>query len=81
LNGEHINEVNECGEPVKDDILLLLVNSYWDKIDFVLPNTELSPKWEILINTHNTKNNRELVSGHITIADRSLILLRNLRYK
>jgi glycogen operon protein len=81
LNGEHITEVNECGEAVRDDILLLIVNSFWEKIDFTLPNTELSLHWEILVDTDNeriSKDKREL-TGKISIPDRSLLLLRNHR--
>jgi isoamylase len=53
LNGELINEVNERGEPIKDDILLLIVNSFWEKIKFKLPNTTLGHNWEMLIDTYN----------------------------
>jgi isoamylase len=81
LNGEHINEVDECGEAVKDDILLLIVNSFWEEIDFTLPNTELSLNWEVLVDTNNEKiiENRRELAGKISVPDRSLLLLRNLR--
>lgn len=81
LNGEHINEVNECGDPVKDDILLLIVNSYWDKIEFILPNTELGMQWEILVDTNKgtVNHNSNQLTGKIEIPDRSLLLLKNLR--
>lgn len=80
LNGEHINEVNECGEAIKDDVLLLIVNSFWEEIDFILPNTELSLNWEILVDTDNgnTEVSGKVVTGKIGVPDRSLLLLRNL---
>jgi isoamylase len=81
LNGELINEVNERGEPIKDDILLLIVNSYWEKIKFVLPNTTLGHNWEQLIDTENSNaiNGKIIESGYLDMPPRSLVLLRNIR--
>lgn len=81
LNGELINEVNILGEPIKDDILLLIVNSYWDKINFILPNTTLGHDWEMLIDTSLEKESKglQIVSGSLVMPPRSLILLRNQR--
>ncbi len=81
LNGELINEVNEEGIPIKDDILLMIVNSFWEKVDFVLPNTTLGHDWEMLIDTskENSHNEQPIITGTIAIPPRSLILLRNKR--
>jgi isoamylase len=80
LNGELINEVNEKGEQIKDDILLLLVNSYWDQIRFTLPNTTLGHQWELLIDTNAMKGNTDsTVTGSFEIPPRALILLKNKR--
>jgi glycogen operon protein len=81
LNGELINEENEKGEPIKDDILMLVVNSYWEPIRFKLPNTTLGRSWEVLADTGLTKisvKSRHL-SKTFKIPPRSLILLRNIK--
>jgi isoamylase len=81
LNGELINQVNEKGEPIKDDILLLIVNSYWDNIHFKLPNTTLGHNWELLINSSLEKEPEkiEIITDSLVMPPRSLILLKNIR--
>jgi glycogen operon protein len=80
INGELINEVDIYGKPIKDDILLLLVNSYWEKIAFTLPNNELSNKWEVLVDTSagEIEGDRKIVDVY-EIPWRSLVLLRNIK--
>ena len=39
LAGDLINEVDERGEPIKGDTLLLLLNAHWEEIPFTLPDT------------------------------------------
>jgi glycogen operon protein len=80
LNGELMSEVNERGEIIKDDILLILVNSYWGPIPFTLPNNDLHAGWEVLVDTyHNGAAEQEQeVTAQYTIQARSLVLLRNL---
>ncbi|MBN1599185.1 MAG: glycogen debranching protein GlgX [Bacteroidales bacterium] len=80
LNGELMNEVNENGDTIQDDILLVLVNSYWDKITFKLPNRDLFKAWNILVDTdkEGIKNRNQVISKKYTISARSLILLKNL---
>ncbi len=81
LNGELINEVNENGEPIKDDILLLVVNSFWEPIGFTLPNTTLGHSWEVLIDTNTEKltNSQNQLSGVFNMPPRSLVLLKNVK--
>ena len=38
LNGDAIAEPDPCGEPVVDDSFLLLLNGYWEPVDFLLPD-------------------------------------------
>jgi len=81
LNGELINEVNEKGELIKDDILLLIVNSFWEPIGFTLPNTTLSHSWEVLIDTSMTKmpSKQDQLSIAFNMPPRSLVLLKNVK--
>ena len=79
LNGELINEVDENGLPIKDDILLLIVNSYWENIHFSLPNGELKSSWEVLTDTSERFPDNSEIHNEIEMSPRSLVLLRNLK--
>lgn len=81
LNGKLMNEVNEKGEVIKDDILLLIVNSYWEPIGFNLPNTTLGHSWEILVDTSIDKSfkKQDLLSDIFNMPPRSLMLLKNVK--
>jgi isoamylase len=50
LGGGSIGEVDEAGEPVKDDTLLLLFNASPDSLPFVLP-PPTNGRWQVLIDT------------------------------
>ncbi len=51
LNGNAIDEVDERGERVTGDTLLLLFNAARDAIPFVLPATTADERWETLLDT------------------------------
>jgi glycogen operon protein len=51
LAGDLMNEVNERGEAVKGDTLLLLLNAHWEEIPFALPETSSGDLWQTLIDT------------------------------
>ena len=53
LAGDLINEVDERGEPIKGDTLMLLLNAHWEEIPFTLPGTIDSQVWETLIDTND----------------------------
>src|SRR5690606_31305111 len=78
LNGEFMNKKDiENGR--QEEILLILVNSFWEPTTFTLPYEGLSPDWELLIDTRyetGTKNN-QIIHGIYEVSDRSLVLLRN----
>ncbi len=80
LNGELMTEVDEVGEVIKDDILLLIVNSFWEPISFTLPHLDVTNEWEILIDTSRNKQpeNEEDILDVYEIQGRSLVLLKNI---
>ncbi|MCG6188886.1 glycogen debranching protein GlgX [Maribellus maritimus] len=80
LNGELMKEVDEFGNSLKEEILLILVNSYWEPITFTLPHEGLAPNWEILADTEkeNTDYPFLTVQNVYEIQARSLVLLKNL---
>jgi isoamylase len=51
LAGDLLNEVDERGEPIKGDTILLLINAHWEEIPFTLPVTLHNKVWEVLIDT------------------------------
>jgi glycogen operon protein len=51
LAGDLINEMDERGEPIKGDTLLLLLNAHWEEIPFTLPDTSGDDVWQVLIDT------------------------------
>ncbi|MFP4368373.1 MAG: glycogen debranching protein GlgX [Candidatus Kapaibacterium sp.] len=81
LNGELMTEVDEMGEPLVADILLILINGYWEKVNFTLPYENLNPNWEVLIDTSDDDIDEEhdTVEDLYEIKGRSLVLLRNVK--
>jgi glycogen operon protein len=51
LNGQEMDDWDERGEPVRDDILILLLNAYHDTIPFKLPGRSRDKSWTLLIDT------------------------------
>jgi glycogen operon protein len=64
LNGDAINELDERGERVVSDTLLLLLNADASPIAFVLPPTSPVERWEMLIDTADPwQPSRQLHAG------------------
>lgn len=82
LNGELMNEIDEFGNKIKDDILLILVNSFWESIRFTLPHEDVSTEWEVLIDTSSDsiQNGDQTAEDVYEIQGRSLVLLKNKPY-
>ena len=59
LNGETLGEVDEGGEPVKDDTFLIMLNCHHEPIKFFVPKPSALEAWEIIIDT----NDPELAAG------------------
>ena len=81
LNGELMQEMDEHGNDLMKDILLILVNSYWEPISFTLPHEDLSVRWEVLVDTDKEEipETPEMVQNVYQIQARSLVLLKNIR--
>jgi len=81
LNGELMKEKDEFGNDLKQEILLILVNSYWESIPFTLPKDGLGEEWEIREDTSWEENPEAPVhvKNVFDLEARSLMLLRNIR--
>ncbi len=52
LNGQAMDDWNERGELVRDEILMLMINAYHESIPFLLPGRpRKNPPWELLLDT------------------------------
>jgi len=81
LNGKVMDEVDERGRPIKDDVLLILVNSYWEPIKYALPDGAKKLKWELVLDTSNPKesfHDKSLEQNSLTLNSRSLVMLRQI---
>jgi len=79
LNGMAIEETDERGEHITDDILLLLINGHDEKQEFKLPGPTTSPHWEVLLDTNMAEvdEERSAAPGEIfELHPRTLVLLR-----
>jgi glycogen operon protein len=83
LNGRVMNEFDARGRRIKDDVFLLLVNSYWEAIPFTIPSRPHKSSWDVLIDTHlhkDLKQDTVISFGEVyTLQPRSLVLLRQNR--
>ncbi len=80
LCGRAMDDVNERGEPITDDTLLVLMNSRAEPVVFSLPDPEPGTHWEILVDTAGDSargKSRLLELGErCELTARSLVLLR-----
>src|SRR5262249_5471858 len=51
LAGDLIGDVDERGEPIKGETLLLMFNAHHEPISFTLPPTKEEHQWELLLDT------------------------------
>jgi glycogen operon protein len=78
LAGDRIDDVDDHGEPIVGDTLLLLLNAHWEEIPFTLPETAEGRVWETMIDTHDPKAALQVLNGgeKYPLFGRSLVLLR-----
>jgi glycogen operon protein len=63
LNGNAIEEMNEVGEPVVGDTLLLLLNAHSDEVSFTLPPLEPEQQWLQIIDTREAATAERALKG------------------
>ena len=79
LNGDAIAERDPYGRRLFDDSFLLLLNGYWEPVDFRLPDESYGERWTTLIDTADpdgVPDERERKAGtRLRVEARSLVLL------
>jgi glycogen operon protein len=78
LAGDLIDDVDERGDPIVGDTLMLLLNAHHEPIPFTLPVTKYGQRWERLIDTAEAGNGGEALQGDkpYQLRERSLVVLR-----
>lgn len=80
LCGEAMDDVNERGEPITGDTLLVLLNAQPEPVDFVLPGAHPGVAWEVVIDTAGAGvlefPQRVGVGDRVRVTGRSLGVLR-----
>ena len=76
LDGRMMEEVNEVGEPVRGDNILLLLNAADHDIPFILPEVELQEFWQCELDTFapNVRRKRYDHGATFKLRSRSLVL-------
>ncbi len=78
LAGDLIGEVDERGEPIVGETLMMLLNSHHENVPFTLPATKVEHHWERIIDTAEPAAEAAAFQEKdvYTVQARSLVLLR-----
>ena len=81
LNGDAIQELNERGERIVGDTLLLLLNAGPAMLPFVLPGAPRIERWEMLLDTADPCAQVRCLHGgdQYALQARSIVVLRLTR--
>lgn len=78
LNGRLMNEIDEEGNIVKDDIFFVIMNNQGEPVQFTLPPDDLSYEWELITDTSFEDTVPQgVVRSVYEVKERSLVLLKN----
>jgi glycogen operon protein len=80
-SGDVIPEMDERGEKIVGDTLLILLNAHHEPLDFVLPATKEKEQWERMFDTADPQGEDRFLEGgkKYPLKERSLTLWRLLR--
>jgi glycogen operon protein len=81
LAGDVIGDVDERGDPITGETLLLLLNAHHEAIPFALPATKAEHHWERLLDTAEPPPQaKPMVGGEkYALGGRSLVVLRTVQ--
>ena len=79
LAGDAIEELDDRGNRIVDDTLLILLNAYHEPIPFTLPAHRRKMRWEVVVDTYEPgvqRKKRLMRGGEVyELKDRSLAVL------
>jgi glycogen operon protein len=80
LDGADDPDLAADGTPLTDDDFLLLVNAWWQPLDFVVPAIRPDQAWDAVIDTYAPSGvaapGRLTAGDHVTVRPRSIVLLQ-----
>jgi isoamylase len=78
LSGSAIEEVNERGEPVTGDTLLVMLNGHTDQVPFTLPALDADQQWQRVFDTFDPHGLDKAFDGggRYPLQGRSVVCLR-----
>ena len=79
--GDGLDDVDQDGNYLQDDDMLLLVNSHSDPIDFELPFEGDARPWELLIDTADDGASEHRLGGELTPLPAASLKLMTRRRK
>ena len=85
LDGSDDPDRADDGTPLLDDDFLVLVNAWWEPLDFTLPATRDQASWRTDIDTYDPAASgssavaRRAVGDHVTVGPRSILVLSEPR--
>ena len=75
LSGSVDAELDKDGEPMLDDDLAVLVNAWWEPLDFAMPWTG-DDHWTTASDSARPTHRRQRVTGQtVSVGPRSLVVL------
>src|SRR5690606_23311355 len=78
LNGQVMDEVDERGNVIKNGIYLMMVNAYWEGVEYQLPDNHPG-EWQLLLDTARPEESFALSSvdgNSYIVAPRSFVMLK-----
>lgn len=78
LNGNGIRERDRRGEPIVDVHFIVYFNAGDESVDVMLPNVELSPLWDVLVDSAGHHANEQAIppGAVLGLAAKSVMVLR-----
>jgi glycogen operon protein len=80
LAGDALDEMDELGQPIAGDTLLILLNAHHESVPFVLPAHKKGTRWVLILDTavkDTERGNRVARGGRIHhLRERSLAMFR-----
>jgi glycogen operon protein len=80
LDGSQDPDLDADGQPLVDDDFLVLVNAWWEPLEFAIPATRDGQQWQEEIDTYESADavGASLGAGEkVTVGPRSVLVLRS----
>lgn len=79
LNGQVMDEVDEQGNVIKDGVYLILVNAYWEAVEYQLPDNHETDGWRLILDTAQPEASFKegpVGESQYTVHPRSFVMLK-----